>query len=654
MTVSKFRPSYTFAEERLEQLKAVVPEAFADGKINWDVLREALGEHLEDEESERFGLFWPGKRQARRLAAMPSKGTLVPVPGEGVNEDVTRNIFIEGENLEVLKLLLKSYAGRVKMIYIDPPYNIDSDQIYIDDYLDPLNEYLRKSGEIGSGEELLTTNPRSDGRFHSRWLSMIYPRILLAHRLLADEGVIFISIDDNEAFHLRQVMNEVFGEENFISQIVWEGGLKNDSRFVSVSHDYIICYTKDRENLRINQRVWRTRKEGIDKIYSKVEELSDTYGSDYEAMNRELRNWYRSLNKNDPAWQHRHYNSIDERGVFFPGDISWPGGGGPDYDVIHPVSGKPVKKPARGWVFPNLERMMEAIAEGRVYFGPDERSVPNLKRYLHETEGQVLPSVIYRDRRGSMKRLRELMGSDIFRNPKDEEILQKLIEATTEGADIILDFFAGSCSSAHATMSQNHEDGQSRSFIMVQLPELVPVDSNASRLGFDNIAEIGKERIRRAIKKLAEEHPEKANTMEGRSILGFKVYKLAQSNFREWRDYEGEDPREYQLRLAEMAQSPLVEGWKPEALLVEIMLQQGFPLDSQVTTSDEFKPNTVHRVQSDFHDFSLYVCLDEQIQTQTAERLMSLPKEDVFICLDSALTDELKMRLDDALNLYVI
>ncbi len=253
MTVERLRPSYTFTQDRLAELQSVVPEAFADRKINWDVLKEALGAFLEEEspDAEHFGLFWPGKRDARRLAALPSKGTLVPAPGEGISEDTTSNIFIEGDNLEVLKLLQKSYAGRIKMIYIDPPYNTGNDFVYKDDFREPLEDYLRKTGQMDEGGRMLTTNTRADGRFHSNWLNMMYPRLFLARQLLREDGVIFVSIDDNEASNLRLIMSELYGEENFIAQIVWKksygGGAK--AKFVVGLHEYILCYAQNREAL---------------------------------------------------------------------------------------------------------------------------------------------------------------------------------------------------------------------------------------------------------------------------------------------------------------------------------------------------------------------------------------------------------------------
>jgi adenine-specific DNA-methyltransferase len=248
MPIEKLRPSFTFTEDRLKEIAAVVPEAFADGKINWTTLQEALGEYLEDEEQESFGLTCPGKREARRLAAIPSKGTLIPQPGEGVYEDTTRNIFIEGDNLEVLKLLQKSYAGRVKLIYIDPPYNTGNDFIYPDDYSEPLEAYLRRTGQMDEEGQRLRTNTRASGRFHSNWLNMMYPRLLLARHLLQEDGIIFVSIDDNEQSNLRLLLNEVFGEENFFSTIIIQSNKRGQTyKQIAKTHEYVLAYTTSPE-----------------------------------------------------------------------------------------------------------------------------------------------------------------------------------------------------------------------------------------------------------------------------------------------------------------------------------------------------------------------------------------------------------------------
>lgn len=350
--------------------------------------------------------------------------------------------LVHSENYQALNTMLPKFRGRVKTIYIDPPYNTGSDEfIYRDQFR------------------------------HSSWLTMMENRLRLAREWMREDGAIFVSVDDNEHSEAWKLMEMIFGSENAITSMVWEGGPKNDSRFISVSQDYIIAFVKNKTHLAEKGEVWRIRKEGIDEIYKQVERLKHEYGNDYERISEALKEWYRTLPKGHPARAHRHYNMVDERGVFFPGDISWPGGGGPAYEVLHPTTRKPVAKPARGWVFPSPERMQQAIDEGRVYFGPDETSVPKLKRYLHETEGQVLSPVFYKDRRAAFQQLRHILGHDKFRNPKDPEIIQKIVEATTDRSSLVLDFFAGSGTTAHAVINLNREDGGRRKYILVEMAD---------------------------------------------------------------------------------------------------------------------------------------------------------------------------------------
>ena len=357
-------------------------------------------------------------------------------------DDLIDGVLIKSDNFHALKLLLAKYAGKVKCTYIDPPYNTGSD------------EFLYK-----------------DKYRHSSWLSMMADRLMLARDLMEEDGVIFVSVDDNEQSNLKHIMDFVFGPENFITAIVWEGGLKNDSRFVSVSQDYIVTYVKNKGYLIQKDERWRTRKEGIDEIYGLVEKLKQKYKNDYEHISEELKQWYASLPKAHPAKAHSHYSIVDERGVFFPGDISWPGGGGPMYAMLHPVTGKPVAKPRGGWRFSTTEKMKEAIAEGRVLFGPDEKTIPNVKRYLHETEGQVLPAVFYRDRRAASKQLRDIMGADLYANPKDPSVLQKLLEAAGNTHCMVADFFAGSGPTAHAVVNLNREDSGRRKYVLVDMAD---------------------------------------------------------------------------------------------------------------------------------------------------------------------------------------
>lgn len=626
MPIEKLRPSFTFTEDRLKELQAVVPEAFADGKINWDLLREALGEYLEDESQEHFGLFWPGKREARRLAAMPSKGTLIPQPGQGVNEDITHNLFLEGDNQEVLKLLQKSYAGRIKMIYIDPPYNTGNDFVYPDDYREPLDSYLKRTGQTDESGQLLTTNSRASGRFHSNWLNMIYPRLQLARTLLTQDGVIFVSIDDNEMHNLRQIMNEVFGESNFIDCIVWKkrygGGAKE--KFLVTVHEYVLFYAKDVDNL--DSLFVPQTQESIERYYKLRDDNFATRGP------------YRT----HPLEATKSMG--DRKNLVFP--------------IIAP-DGTPVM-PKRQWLW-SKERVAEAFQKGEIAFLKDKQGNWSVhsKQYLREETGEVRQSKAFSwiddifTQHGTNEILDIFGDAQVFSFPKPSTFVRRLVQLGTSAtnSDIVIDFFSGSCAAAHAVLDQNREDGGNRCFIMVQIPEPTHPDSQAYKKGFKNIAEIGKERIRRVIKIIQADKKGKLN-LSGGLDLGFRVSKLSRSHFTEWQSYTEKDVSQLEMRFTQ-AETPLVEGWRPTNLLIEILLLQGFPLDSRLRPLPEFLHNQVQEVTSDFCQHHLYVCLDTAIQSETVDAIRLRP-EDVFVCLDSALSDEAKIILADRCNLKVI
>lgn len=354
------------------------------------------------------------------------------------------NFLIEGDNLASLKLLEKTHKGEIDLIYIDPPYNTgNKDFVYDDRFID-----------------------KNDLFSHSKWLSFIKHRLLIARNLLTKRGAIFISIDDNEQSPLKVLCDEIFGAENFVTCLIWAAGRKNDSKYISVSHEYMLCYVKSMEYLKTNKIVWKQRKQGIDDIYKEYEQLKKKYGSDYREMSSALKQWYKNLPENHPARNHSHYNFIDETGIYFPSDISWPGGGGPKYEVLHPVTHKPVRVPNRGWVYPTKERMQEIISQKLVHFGDDETSVPCKKTYLKDNEMSTPYSVFYKDGRAATKRLRTIMGENVFQNPKDEEILESIIEFAALYNSTILDFFAGSGTTGHAVMKLNAEDGGNRKFIL--------------------------------------------------------------------------------------------------------------------------------------------------------------------------------------------
>ena len=354
------------------------------------------------------------------------------------------NFLIEGDNLASLKLLEKTHRGTIDLIYIDPPYNTgNKDFVYDDCFVD-----------------------KNDLFSHSKWLSFMKQRLTIARGLLTKRGAVFISIDDNEQAQLKVLCDEVFGSENFVTCLIWAAGRKNDSKYISVSHEYMLCYVKSMEYLKNNKIIWKQQKQGIEDIYKEYELLKKKYGTDYKAMSAELKNWYKNLPENHPAKNHSHYNWIDETGIYFPSDISWPGGGGPKYEVLHPVTNKPVRIPNRGWVYPTKERMLEIISQNLVHFGDDETSVPCKKTYLADNETSTPYSVFYKDGRAATKRLRAIMGENVFQNPKDEEILESIIEFSALKDSIVLDFFAGSGTTGHAVMRANAEDDGNRRFIL--------------------------------------------------------------------------------------------------------------------------------------------------------------------------------------------
>ena len=368
------------------------------------------------------------------------------------------NLIIHGDNLLALKALLPTYHGKVKCVYIDPPYNIGNEGwAYNDNVNSPMmREWL---GKVVDADDLTR---------HDKWCCMMLPRLKLLRELLRDDGAIFVSIDDNEVHRLRLLMDEVFGEDNFVGSFVWEGTGKNDAKFISVGHDYVLCYARRMDSLRANGNRWRVFKEGADEIQRMAARFVRERNGDFDAASNDLKAWFASLDKKHKAWAHRHYDRIDAKGVYFAGDVSWPGGGGPTYEVLHPATGKPVKVPARGWVFSSADAMQKAIADSRIHFGDDETRVPNLKRYLHETDDQVLTSVFYQDRRAAHQRLVRILPDTPFEYPKDERVLCRLFEAVTSDNDIILDSFAGSGSTAHAVLALNNRDGGDRRFLLIE------------------------------------------------------------------------------------------------------------------------------------------------------------------------------------------
>ena len=581
--------------------------------INFELLRQMLsGDVLEGDEAYEFT--WVGKKAAIVEANRPIRKTLRPCKEESVNWDTTENLYIEGDNLDVLKLLQESYLGKVKMIYIDPPYNTGNDFVYADDFRMDSDEYEEEAGLVDNEGNRMIKNTDTNGRFHSDWCSMMYSRLIVARNFLTEDGVIFISIDENEVNTLKSICDEVFGASNFIAELIWSAGRKNDSKYISVSHEYILAYFRDAQFIRDNKIVWREKKQGLEDIYAKYEALKKEYGDDYKAMEKELKAWYKGLPDGHPAKDHSHYSRIDAQGIFFADNISWPGGGGPKYDILHPITNKPVKIPSRGWLT-NEKTMQEWIAQGRVEFGADENGVPTLKSYLKDRELSVPYSVFYKDGRASSKRLATLMGDKVFENPKDEEIIQRLIEfCGTDDGDIVMDFFSGSATTAHALFLANVNQNKNRKFILVQLPEeIVPENASAgaSRKVAENavalldglhaphnICEIGKERIRRAAKKVHEDNP------TAKFDDGFRVLKLDDSNMNDVYYAAGD----YTQGLLTMLEYNVKSDRTDLDLLFGCLLEWGLPL-SMPYTSEQIEGCTVHT----YNDGDLIACFDENI-----------------------------------------
>jgi adenine-specific DNA-methyltransferase len=517
--------------DNVEQLKALFPEAFSEGKIDFEVLKQLLGGAV-DEREEKYGLNWHGKRRARQLALTPSTGTLRPCPEDSVDWDTTQNLMIEGDNLEVLKLLQKSYAGKVKLIYIDPPYNTGKDFVYPDNFQDNIKNYLELTGQVEGGAKI-SSNTEASGRFHTDWLNMMYPRLKLARNLLRDDGVILISIDEHEITNLRHVLIEVLGEENAIGTIVWKGATDNNPTQIAMEHEYLLCFGRTKETVA---GIWKNLTDDAKAILlSEYQRLKQgTLFGDGD-LQKGVRTFIK-LNR-EALSAITHYDRVDAKGIYTGSrKVHNPKPGGYVYDVIHPATGKVCVPPVNGYRYPK-DRMDELIATDRILYGDDESQIIQIKEYLEDYEGK-LSSVIQLDSRAGANELNDLFDvQKLFSNPKPVVLLKDLFEFLLERNDCVLDFFAGSGTTAHAASRLNVQDSGSRRYILVQLPE--PLDTEnmdqktaayyCDKLGKPRtIAELTKERLRRVAKKIKKETPAFVGD------TGFRVFKLDSSNIRAW------------------------------------------------------------------------------------------------------------------------
>ncbi|EFB5226189.1 site-specific DNA-methyltransferase [Escherichia coli] len=573
--------SMDIVADNISKLKELFPEVFTEGKVDFDALKEVLGGYIDGRE-ERYSFTWNGKSKARMLAQTPSAGTLRPCKKESVDWDTTQNLFIEGDNLEVLKLLQKSYHKKVKMIYIDPPYNTGKDFVYKDNFKDNIKNYKEITGQVDGDGRSLSSNPETNGRYHTDWLNMMYPRLKLARNLLKDDGIIFISIDDNEYHNLKLMCDEVFGEERFVGSISWKnkyGAGAKTKGFIEV-HEYILCYSKS-ELINISSKLSEDQRG----TYNKKDEKYNTRGGYFT--------------------QPLMTTSMDDR-KNLQYDIEYDG------DII---------KPKKQWVWAK-ERLLKAIEDNEVVIKKkvDGSYSVRYKVYLideqgNERKGKPLSLLNGPFNQEGTKEVEELLGPNIFSFPKPTSLIEFFfgfeINDESDKSGIYLDFFSGSCSSAQAVLHLNLQDNGSRRYIMVQLPELISASSEAYKSGYKTIAEISKERIRRAAAKIKQENP------DYQGDLGFKVLKLDSTNIKPWElDFDlTEQDLEDQI-------SNIKHGREEEDVLYEVLLKYGLDLTLPITEHSV----AGHKV-FDIGMGALMICLSDDITLDVVEGIAKLKDE---------------------------
>lgn len=594
--------SLDLTEEKKQELLRLFPEIRTEGgKIDFERLRLALGQVV-DVGKERYGMNWPGKAECFRTLQAPSTGTLLPSPQESVNFDTTENLIIEGDNLEVLKLLQKAYLGKVKMIYIDPPYNTGNDFIYPDNYTESLHTYLEYTGQVDSEGKKFGTNSDTDGRFHSRWMNMMYPRLYLVRNLLREDGVIFISIDDNEVANLRKISDEVFGEENFVAILAWKKRISpaNDAKWFSSDHEYIMVYGRNKLNWYPNRL----------------------------ERNTEQNSYYKNPD-NDPRgpWNSAAYTcnkSKDERpNLYFP--------------IINPNTGEEIwPRETAVWAY-SREKHHENVNNNLLYWGIDGKSKsPRIKQFIYEAKNVVPRSYLDHKIAGSTQQATldflDLFDKNYFQYTKPIQLLNHLLTLSTTSSqnDIVLDFFAGSGTTAHAVLNLNQHDNGNRKFILVQLPETTDYED------YPTVTDITKERVRRVIKKLNESESGKLQfgSVQDR---GFRVFKLAESNFKPWNAQAPKDAAALEQQL-ELHIEHIRASRSPQDILYEILLKSGFPL----TTPVEALTLAGKQVFSAANG-ALFICLEPELTLELI-RAMAAQKPERVVCLDAGFAgnDQLK------------
>ena len=589
--------SMNIEQTEMEKLKAVFPQCFAEGKLDIDKLLSLCGEYIEND-FEKYKFEWKGKIESLKLAQKRSTGTLRPCKAESVNFDETKNLYIEGDNLEVLKLLQTAYYNKIKMIYIDPPYNTGSDFVYEDDFADPMARYKEIT------QQTTKSNAETMGRYHTNWLNMMYPRLRLAHNLLTQDGVIFISIDDNEVINLRKLCDEIFGEENFVGNVIWERAFapKNDAKYFSASHDYILVYAKNITDFKIGKL---PRTEEANARYSNPD--NDPRGP-WTADNLTVKTY--SANNDYP--------------------ITTPGG-----RVVNPSHGS-------CWRV-SKERFQELVEDNRVYFGDEGNNVPRLKRFLSEIQSGMTPTTLWKfqdvghNQEGRQELKKVFDGKGYFDGPKPTRLMNRVLQiANVKDDDIVLDFFSGSATIAHAVMLYNKENKHNLKYLCVQLPEKCDEKSEAYKDGYKTICDIGKDRIRRAGSKILEESKQVELGEEAQELdVGFKVFKLDTSNLKTW---DGTPIQDTQIDLFYERLNAMIDTVKDDRtdmdVVYEVMLKMGIPLDVEV---QYMKIND--KIAYIVGDFILMICLADKITAEDIEAMAQYAPAKI-ICAEAGFADD--------------
>jgi len=587
--------SFDLISENVSKLKKLFPDIVTEDKIDFDKLKAVLGNYTETD-SERYNFTWKGKANALRLAQTPSTGTLRPCKEESKNWDTTKNLYIEGDNLEVLKLLQKSYYGKIKTIYIDPPYNTGKEFVYPDDYKDNLQNYLEMTGQIDNDGLRLSTNADTSGRYHTNWLNMMYPRLRLARNLLSVKGLIFVSIDDNELSNLTKLMDEIFGEENRLAIIAWEKRFtrSNNARLFASNKDSILVYRKT-ENVSVLRE---PRTEKSDSIYSNPD--NDTRGP------------WTSVSYVNPANKSQRPNLV--------------------YKIQNPISEKFVEHPTHAWKFSKKQNDIH-IKENRLFWGLEgNHQFPRLKKFLSEVSDGLVPIDVWNHKDTGTtdegtKELKSLFENRIFDNPKPVSLLKRILKIGTvsDDSDIIMDFFSGSATTAQGVMELNAEDNGNRKFILIQLPEPTSEKDEAYKANYKNICEIGQERIRRAGDKILSEMEKNEQTSlnsgkknDNQLDIGFKVFKLDSSNLSKW-DPEYENIEQSLLHSV----NNLVPDRIELDLIYEIMLKYGIDLTLPIEEYKVYDGKIIYSIGFG----ALLICLNDNLDVSIATEILKLKEE---------------------------